>query len=99
MEERWATQDKTKWETTMTHTVGVALKSEVEAKILGFEAKHSVELSYSFAHASMKGGESVREDIRVISVKGQLDKGEEVWCRTVAERGEFEGEFTTTVSS
>ncbi|KAF2869452.1 hypothetical protein BDV95DRAFT_608997 [Massariosphaeria phaeospora] len=96
-EERWATSAKKTWALTQTHSVGVTIANKVTAEIATFKVEHSVELSYEYSNAAMQGGEAGQEDIRVFGAKGTLDYGEEAWCQSVAQRGAFEGAFTTVV--
>ncbi|KAF2869574.1 hypothetical protein BDV95DRAFT_609112 [Massariosphaeria phaeospora] len=97
IEQRWSTSSKSQWSLTQTHTIGGKYTYKSSAKVLDVGVEHSFELSYSYANAAMEGGEKAEDDIRVSSASGKLDPGEEVWCRAIAQRGAYDGAFSTKI--
>jgi hypothetical protein len=84
--------------TTMTHTLGISEAIEVSGELFGIGAKSTTTLKYDFAHASTEESSQQNSVTLSYTVATTLKPGQHVYCRAVAMRGTYEGDYTCTVS-
>ncbi|KAF2464789.1 uncharacterized protein BDR25DRAFT_319049 [Lindgomyces ingoldianus] len=83
---------------TATHTFGFTEAIEVSGEILGLGAKSTTTLSYEYSYASTE--ESSKEDSVTLTymVATTLKPDQRVFCKAVAMRGIYKGEYNARVN-